>query len=710
MPETNLSPVAVVKYSKAYLLDLIRHQTGWDQRSEVSDKIQLNYLCQYLEIDHINAKTIVVENEYIDRHYLEDYSEYYARCFSSHPRKCSRLHFFSNEFTESQFVSALETNTSSFFHELSLGYIGYAVIRPIPHTFLAKLCLKRYNELVLNEDCTLISKPNKVSLFGIRLEVSSAPFLEQDKVVSACATSALWMFFSASNHEFNGNLPSPSAITKSATGSSYDGVRTFPNTGLSPTQVARSLKHFGFEPIIFELSTDLLKLKELAYGYISYNIPVLIAGSIYQEDADGTIKHAGKHLVCALGYRLSKQDLSSADGMRLISHTIQNIYVHDDRYGPYVRVAMNPSPFLFNGINRSGLVFSLPGFGIKDYFVPDLVIVGVYHKIRLTYFDIRDMCDAFLLYLEVTKSKIQNSLNFNKTAAQAENVYPQLIVDGIGYFLRGVCDITLTSNTDIKEQLRNNADFLTFNGITSKSSCLLKSMPKYIWRCRIRLCAEDSLVEKIITDILFDATEVAQGQVLIGYISYTEISERIWKHVEDAILNNMWASFQVPVEAKQGVSSFLKFFNKNKNKSYLNTVYGPLGLPRRNLKPGEADVCNNILPRSDVQIIRIGSNAHWDTLKFNKRYIWVINEFGDLVLGEDIVGPEENHGHPTLVDGRPARIGGELNYSLSQECWLINLKSGTYSSHIPPGSDLQTAYLNQVAKQNFTGLDVKIAP
>lgn len=144
MPSSNLSPFAVVEYNKNYLVNFVRHKTGWDQRSEVSDKTQLNYLCNYLAVDHMSAKTIVVEDEYIDRHYLEDYSEYYARCFPSHPRKCSRVHFFSFGFSQADFLSALENNKKSFFKKLSDGYIGFAVIRPIPHTFLAKLCLKRY--------------------------------------------------------------------------------------------------------------------------------------------------------------------------------------------------------------------------------------------------------------------------------------------------------------------------------------------------------------------------------------------------------------------------------------------------------------------------------------------------------------------------------------------------------------------------------------
>ncbi|MBZ0104119.1 MAG: hypothetical protein K8H84_00665 [Sulfuricella denitrificans] len=703
MPSSDLSPLAVVQYSKNYLIAFVRHQTGWDQRSEVSDKIQLNYLCNYLEVDHISARTIVVENEYIDRHYLEDYSEYYARCFPSHPRKCSRVHFFSNEFDEYQFTSALESNQKPFIEALSKNYIGFVVIRPIPHTFLAKLCLKRYDELISNAQCKLIAKKIKVSLFGMSLEVESAAFLEQDKVVSACATSALWMFFNASGHVSNGSLPSPSAITKSATGSSHEGARTFPTTGLSPPQVARSLKHFGYEPLIIELGSDWGEFKEIIYGYISSDIPILVAGSIYQKSANDSIKHAGKHLVCALGYRLKEND-PAGDEMQLISHRIEKIYVHDDRYGPYVRVSTDPVNFNYDNKELEGLEFSLlDASDTADYFVPDMAIVGVYHKIRLSYFDIRDMCDALYLYLQETKSKFDLLLDQDEDCDNPARKHFRSTCSNIGRFLRGVFDITLTSNTEIKEELRSSKAFITFNGAATKSACLLQSMPKYIWRCRIWKYQDDSPNAQLFTDILFDATEVPQGQIIVGFISYDNGAERVWKHIEQAICGNAWEDYRVDAEAKRGISGFLKFFSKSKNKTYLNTLYGPLGLPRRDLKYGETDNFNNISARSDIQVIRAGNTTFLQTLDKGKRHIWVINEIGDLVLGENISNGDEYQGHPTLVDEKPARIGGELYYAPQADSWVINLRSATYSSHIKRGTELWRGHLESVVRENFRG-------
>ena len=706
MPASNLSPLAVVPYGKDYLIEVIRHRTGWDQRSEVFEKPQLTYLCNYLEEkEHINAQTIVVENDYIDRNYLEDYSAYYARCFPPHLRKSSRVHFFSDTFNQSEFISALESDDTSFFKRISKEYIGYIVIRPVPHTFISKLCLKPYPELTAEKGYTLIAKKERVSLFGITLKVKTVAFMEQDKVVSACATSSLWMFFNSSEQDFNGHAPSPSTITKSATGLSHGGTRTFPNTGLSSEQISRSLQHFGFEPSIIELPRDPQRLQEIIYSYVSNNIPVLLAGDVYQTLEDGNTSCLGRHLICALGFKVKQSNYRKSDEMQLASNHIDRIYVHEDRYGPYLRVDIKQIAFDCEG-KRFGHNLSIYHSKKTDYFVPHMAIIGTYHKIRLPYDVIKEKCESFHYYLSTAKAAYDAGLEQVEQAPEAQKHFRDLS-SNLGYFLNSIFDITLVTNTALKEELRKSKTFGTFNGSKSKSSFLLHNMPKYIWRCRIVGYKEGKSEKSIISDILFDATEIAQGQIIFGYISYTKMSEAIWDYVEHAICQNSWDMFEVDDDIKQGISAFFKFFSQSKNKAYLNSLYGPLGLPRRPLKIGETDYRNNITLRS-TERIRAGNIDFIDKLNKEKPYIWVINEYGDLIYGEDVFIGTDFQGHPTLVDGGPARLGGELKFSKEQDCWTANLFSRTYSSHLPLGSRERLAYLKSVLEVNLRGGNVNI--
>lgn len=243
----SLTPIEVADYTPDFITNVIRFVTRWSSRSEVLDKAHIVYLTNYL--NHIGVKTVVFESDYVDRHYLEDYSEYYARCFQSLPKTCARLHFFRTEFKEEAFSNALNNLDRNFIdsHIKREGaYAGFAVIRPLPVTCIARMCLMPYE---FGDSSLVLTDRVHVSLFGIDLTVNTAAFIEQDKVVSACATSAIWALLNANRTYRSELLPSPSAITKSALVADRNGSRTFPAAaGLQVEHVCRSLKTYGLEP------------------------------------------------------------------------------------------------------------------------------------------------------------------------------------------------------------------------------------------------------------------------------------------------------------------------------------------------------------------------------------------------------------------------------------------------------------------------------
>ncbi|MGA2356720.1 MAG: hypothetical protein ABSG02_19675, partial [Terriglobales bacterium] len=70
--------------------------------SEVAANRRVSYLLDYLR--EIGAKTIVVEEEYVDGDYLDDYASFYVKCFEDYPKRCKRLHFFAVETSSAQFL------------------------------------------------------------------------------------------------------------------------------------------------------------------------------------------------------------------------------------------------------------------------------------------------------------------------------------------------------------------------------------------------------------------------------------------------------------------------------------------------------------------------------------------------------------------------------------------------------------------------------
>lgn len=708
MQYSNLAPLMVVTYTKDYIIEFVRHQTGWTDRNEVSEKRQLQYLSGYLEDKSIDCQTIVAEQEYIDRHFLEDYAEYYARCFPSHPRKCSRLHFFGEKFTEQEFTKGIsDENSKKFVSRLQNSYLGFAVIRPIPHTFFAKLCLKPYEKVISKAGGKILQEKITVSLFGVPLTVNTIPFIEQDKVVSACATSALWTALSASKEIAMVNLPSPSAITKSASNALNDGTRTFPTSGMTPPQVSRSLRYFGLEPTIttFDNKTELVALKEKLYAYISGEAPVILGGDVYEEVKGAPLKLLGKHLICVVGY--STRPFTNTSAVKIAAHEIDKFYVHDDRFGPYMKIDALYVEIKVKSKKLRGLKLAL-GSAPANYIVPDVAIIGLNHKVRIPYEHIFGICQTIRAYLKFALDDAKRIIKkIEKTPVSDINDY-KFYAKLLTQATQGTWDITLTTSAQIKFEIRESKNFFSFNSSGHKTALLLKSLPKHVWRCRIATVTKSS--RRPFTDILFDATEVPQGRVVIGYITYDGNAQALWTFIEKNVKDRVFQTYETGIDgAKAYIGCVFKFFAESGEEMYLNTLYGHLGVPRRPLKDGETDAKQNITARTDVRTIRRGNPiTKTDYLDRDTKYVYVINDAGDLVLGEDIHEGDEYQGHPTLIDGKPGRIAGELFFNAIKSKWQANLKSRTYSAHIDRHSDEALRYVDYLIQNNLQGLDCEI--
>ena len=90
-------------------------------------------VCFERYFEHINVKTIILEENYISRDFLEDYSTYYVRSFKDYKKTCVRLHFFNIRITESDFTKILEGNSTSLtVNNIQDSYVGNMVLKPLP--------------------------------------------------------------------------------------------------------------------------------------------------------------------------------------------------------------------------------------------------------------------------------------------------------------------------------------------------------------------------------------------------------------------------------------------------------------------------------------------------------------------------------------------------------------------------------------------------
>jgi len=248
----------------------------------LSAKIHLTYFEEYFKV--LDAKTILVEFPYVDHDYLEDFSAYYVKCFKEYDRFCTRLHFFSIPFSDEDFSKLLTTENPHIDKEtLNKAYLGFIVVKPIPLTFIGRTCLKTY------PFCGGRNYPFRheyhVNLFGLNLFVKSLAYQEQDSVVAACASTAIWTAFQATAFLFQHSVPTPVEITKAAVKFSPLSNRHFPNKGLSEEQMAQAIRDVGLEPYLISTSEAYI-IKASVYAYQKAGIP-LVLGIELSEEGDG---------------------------------------------------------------------------------------------------------------------------------------------------------------------------------------------------------------------------------------------------------------------------------------------------------------------------------------------------------------------------------------------------------------------------------------
>jgi hypothetical protein len=81
--------------------NLITYFKNGSQGGGEEDYPQVNYLFYYLE--YLNAKTCILEKEYIDKDYLIDYQKFYCRSFEKYERFTKRIHFLSEDVSQDNF-------------------------------------------------------------------------------------------------------------------------------------------------------------------------------------------------------------------------------------------------------------------------------------------------------------------------------------------------------------------------------------------------------------------------------------------------------------------------------------------------------------------------------------------------------------------------------------------------------------------------------
>lgn len=484
----------VYEYSITLLERLIAEKSRKNSPAVIAKKLHRFYFEGYFK--EIKARTIVVENNYVDHDYLEDFAAYYVRCFHPYERRCARLHFFEISFKQNEFTEILKGHADeSICKKVQDAYLGFVVVKPLPKTVVGRTCLRTYP--TENRRHYPITRSYSANLFGLDLAVETLAFQEQDKAVAACATSALWSVLQGTGKLFQHHILSPVEITKAATDQIPTESRSLPNSGLSPAMMARAIRSVSLEPFLVSVEDEYI-LKSTLYAYLQGKIPMILG--IELIDISKTQGHSrGRHAIATTGFSLgrNKPEPYGPSNFMLRASRIDKIYVHDDQVGPFARMEFDNVKLKVLKKERSSLTTSWRGDdGVHGSVraMPEILMVPLYHKIRIPFEVVHDAVLSFDELITV----LADELDEKPDALHGKKLE---------------WDIYLTTVNDLKKQLLSEKSC----GYSPLEDVLLENMPRFMWRATALSDKNAKLL-----DLLFDATDIELGPFFIRAIEYDE--------------------------------------------------------------------------------------------------------------------------------------------------------------------------------------------
>ncbi|MCX6832037.1 MAG: hypothetical protein NT028_07885 [candidate division Zixibacteria bacterium] len=384
--------------------------------------------------------------------------------------------------------------------ELRGAYLGFVIARPLPDAVIGRTLLSHFEE-----ECD--DNPTRRRLFpcardyqpyidGMNLPIESLAFQEQDTVLAACATTALWSAFHSLSPENSTPVPSPAEITRSATGSFSTG-RAIPSSGLTIQEICQAIKTIGLEPELLEVRPETPLLSAL-YAYVAGGIPAILVLRVGDDF----------HAVTVAGFSLDETEIFVNESnphaqngyvVKTFGLRIEKFYVHDDQAGPFSRLEPSETDYSSTPQDERPELNHLkftetydPDTGLSVTYEPYAVIFPVYHKLRVPLISVMEGIESFQEFLSILLETppLQDLFVWNIRVAKL-NAYKKAILE---------------------------TDSLSSG---QRGRALITSMPKYMWQCEC-YCGPLKLFE-----ILIDATDMKRSFNFHHLVFYSTEFEQV---------------------------------------------------------------------------------------------------------------------------------------------------------------------------------------
>ena len=442
-------------------------------------KYHFNFFYEYLLYKNrtgYKVKTILVERKYISHTYLSDLGAEFIYSSQDYSKFCKRIHFFSERFTSvEEIIKAPESNKAD---RIWKSYRGFITVKPLPKARLGPVILEHFPPSAEPDGLFTVVRPYTIHLLGQSIQIQSLAFLEQDGILSACSTVALWSTIHRLHTMFNVGILRPVAINSLAKYTAHNQPGALPGLGMDLHQICGVLEQIGLRAELRTLNgnssnyksqlaneepKDITFVRKFIYAYLKMGLPVLL-GLEY--------KNGGKHLITLTGYKKPKalainplktsQPLTYADG-------IQELDAHDDQVGPFSPLKLEDAAdvlktYRWNKNAAEDIIYNES--------LVYCIITPLSRDIRLTFEDIYQQIYYF------------------------ENLFTDLFGNLKDRF---IWDIYLMSTNDYRKEVLRNKDVFTDD---QKNNLLENFLPPYLWVARAEVSGYQEM------EFIFDATAI----------------------------------------------------------------------------------------------------------------------------------------------------------------------------------------------------------
>ncbi len=325
--------------TKDFSKDLMRAIFASGQQGVASVEYIANYLTE------LGAASVLYETHYVDRHYLDDFTDYYARSFDPPATTGSRFHFFNltcgalDGLLDQAYTSEHADARDQIEAQLEDAYLGFVVRRPLAGAPIGRTVLKTYP--ADGRRHYAVVRPYKVNVAGLRLTIEGLAYQQQDRGAAVCASTALWSALQRVAYVAGHRTPTPSSITRAANS-------PFPAAhGLHELQMATALATLGYVADQFSPAENRGLFRAKLVACLDSQLPVILLIARKIETGSG-IRDVG-HAVTVTGYSEPKSTVEVRGlrrefmPLRMKGGSVEVLYVHDDNLGSHAHYELRDS-------------------------------------------------------------------------------------------------------------------------------------------------------------------------------------------------------------------------------------------------------------------------------------------------------------------------------------------------------------------------------